>query len=242
MKNMLVRKKLSDEVRIRLEEMIRDEVFPEGSTLPSERDLMEMFDVGRPSIREALYALERMGLLRIASGERPKVIRPTPQHLLKSLSGTANLLLERPQGVAHFEQARLFMETSIARHAAEAASDSQIEALAAALGRNEQTIPKARAFAITDVAFHRALTEIPGNPIFVSMHDALVDWLINQRHLPSDPEVSNRKSFEGHVQVYEAIRARDPQAAADAMRQHLEDAQRKFNTNKTERPNKEEIS
>lgn len=227
MKNVLVRRKLSDEVRIRLEEMIRDEVYPVDATLPSERDLMEMFDVGRPSIREALYALERMGLLRIASGERPRVIRPTPQHLLKALSGTANVPLEQPQGVAHFEQARLFMETSIARHAAETATGSQIEALSEALAHNEEAIPKARAFAITDVAFHRTLTEIPRNPIFVSMHDALVDWVINQRRLPTDPEVSNRKSFEDHVKIFEAIRARNSQAAADAMRGHLENAQRK---------------
>ncbi len=61
MSTLAVRKKLSDEVRLKLEEMIRDEIYPLGATLPSERDLMELFGVGRPSIREALYALERMG-------------------------------------------------------------------------------------------------------------------------------------------------------------------------------------
>nr|WP_272938994.1 GntR family transcriptional regulator [Sinorhizobium medicae] len=50
MSTLAVRKKLSDEVRLKLEEMIRDEIYPLDSTLPSERDLMELFGVGRPSI------------------------------------------------------------------------------------------------------------------------------------------------------------------------------------------------
>ena len=87
MHNMPVRKKLSDEVRLRLEAMIRDEVYPVGASLPSERDLMSMFDVGRPSVREALFALEKMGLVRINSGERPKVTRPTPKNMLEQLTG-----------------------------------------------------------------------------------------------------------------------------------------------------------
>lgn len=224
----LVRRKLSDEVRVRLEEMIREGVYPVDSLLPPERELMEVFEVGRPSIREALYALERMGLVRINTGERPRVTRPTPQHLLSSLSGTAKLLLDSPEGISDFEQARLFLETSIARHAAETATVEQIDNLEETLARNAASIPRARAFAITDVAFHRELTAIPGNPIFIAMHDALVDWLINQRRLPTDPEVSNRESYEGHLAIFEAIRRRDPSGAADAMRAHLENAQRKF--------------
>ncbi len=222
------RRKLSDDIRMQLEEMIRDEVYPVGTALPSEREMMEMFDVGRPSIREALFALEKMGLVRIKTGEKAKVTRPTPRDLLSSLSGMANLLLDQPQGVEDFEQARLFMETSIARHAALHATEEQVEVLHEALLRNQEAIPKARLFAITDVAFHRVLTEIPGNAIFVAMHDALVDWLINQRRLPSDPDTSNRQSYDGHAAVFEAIKARDPDAAAQAMEKHLANAQRKF--------------
>jgi DNA-binding FadR family transcriptional regulator len=229
MHNMPIRKKLSDEVRVRLEEMIRDEVYLVGSSLPSERDLMSMFDVGRPSIREALYALEKMGLVKINSGERPKVTRPTPRSMLEQLTGTAHLLLDQPDGVGHFEQLRLFLEVSIARHAAEVATKEQIDALARALAENERAIPRARAFAVTDVVFHRVLTEIPGNPIFLAVHEALVEWLINQRIHMANTEVENRKSFAGHSKVFEAIERRDPDAAGRAMREHLENARRKFN-------------
>lgn len=228
MHNRPVRKKLSDEVRLRLEELIRDEVYAVGASLPSERELMTMFDVGRPSVREALFALEKMGLVKINSGERPKVTRPTPRSMLEQLTGTAHLLMDQPDGIAHFEQLRLFLETSIARHAAETATPAQIDALARALDENERAIPRARAFALTDVGFHRVLTEIPGNPIFLAAHEALVEWLISQRIHTANTEFENQRSFAGHKSVFEAIERRDPEAAGLAMREHLENARRKF--------------
>lgn len=223
-----IRKKLSDEVLTRIEEMIRDEVWPVDSFLPSERDLMDMFGVGRPSIREALYQLERMGLVRINTGERPRVTRPTPQIMLTSLTATARMLMDQPQGVMHFEQARLFLEEGVARHVAEFASAAQVASIARALVENEATIPRARAFAVTDVAFHRALTEATGNPIFLAMHEALVEWLISQRQLPSNPETGNRHAFNDHVALFEAIERRDPEQAGQVMRRHLEHAWRRF--------------
>lgn len=225
-----VRRKLSDEVASRLEDMIHDEIWPVGTSLPSERDLMEMLGVGRPSIREALYALERMGLVRVNTGERPKVTRPTPQNMLSDLSATARILLDQPDGVMHFEQARLFLEVGVARHAAEFATPEQIDAIADALEDNERAIPRARPFALTDVAFHRVLTESTGNPIFLAMHEALVDWLISQRRFPADPEAGNRRAYGDHVAIFNAIQRNDPEAAGHAARRHLEHAWRRFRT------------
>lgn len=235
-----VRKKLSDEVLSRIEEMIRDEVWPVDGFLPSERDLMEMFGVGRPSIREALFALEKMGLVRINTGERPRVTRPTPRNMLTSLSGTAHLLMDQPNGVMHFEQARLFLEMGVARHVAEHATPDQISRIAQALEANEQAIPRARVFAITDVAFHRVLSESTGNPIFLAMHEALVEWLISQRQMPPDPEAGNRRSHEDHVAIFLAIERRDPEGAGQAMRLHLEHAWRKFRVTTDGRQPREE--
>jgi GntR family transcriptional regulator, sialic acid-inducible nan operon repressor len=228
MNNILSRRKLSDEVRDRLERMIRDEIYPIDSPLPPERDLMAMFDVGRPSVREALFALEKMGLVRIGNGERPRVTRPTPQTMMPQLSGIAHLLMDTPDGVDHFEQLRLFLETSIARHAAEIATAAQVKDLETALRVNEAAIPKARLFAETDVAFHRVLTEIPGNPIFTAAHQALVEWLISQRIDIHNTQAANLKSFQGHVEVWQAIANKDPDAAGAAMRAHLENAREKF--------------
>src|SRR5580704_13004740 len=61
------REKLSDLAAQRLEALIGDGTFPTGTMLPSERELMKIFRVGRTSIREALYALNRQGLIRLGT-------------------------------------------------------------------------------------------------------------------------------------------------------------------------------
>lgn len=227
MNNPITKQKLSEQVLSRLEEMLRSGRFPVGSYLPSERELMQMFSVGRPSIREALHALEIQGLIRIHSGERPRVTLPTPRTMLDRLSGAAHLLLDQAGGEAHFEQLRIFLEEGVARHAAQYATAYQRAVLRDALTSNEQTIPNALAFADTDIAFHRVLMEIPGNPIFTAVHQALVDWMVSER-TPRADEAVNRQSYEGHLRVYLAIENGDVDGAAQAMRDHLEDGRRRF--------------
>src|SRR5262245_9190457 len=97
--------------------MIRENSYPVGTTLPSERELMEMFGVGRPSIRETFYALERISLIKINTNERARMTRPTPDHFLSSLASVTRMLLDRPEKITDFEQARLFPEGCCARHA-----------------------------------------------------------------------------------------------------------------------------
>ncbi|EOU6405907.1 GntR family transcriptional regulator [Escherichia coli] len=107
-KRPLKRKKLSELVEEELEFMIRKGIFQEGEHIPSERTLMEMFKVGRPSVREALATLRRKGLIEVNNGERTKVCRPTPFTLINELSGIARDYLASDEGMQHFEQLRLF--------------------------------------------------------------------------------------------------------------------------------------
>jgi GntR family transcriptional regulator, sialic acid-inducible nan operon repressor len=87
------RRKLYEDVVARLERLIHSEELKPGEALPSERDLMLQFGVGRPAIREALFALGRMGLIEVANGERARVSNPTPRTLIGELSGAARLML-----------------------------------------------------------------------------------------------------------------------------------------------------
>ena len=74
------RRKLYEEVVARLEELIHSEQLKPGEVLPSERDLMLQFGVGRPAIREALFALSRMGSVEVANGNAPAISSPNSQH------------------------------------------------------------------------------------------------------------------------------------------------------------------
>jgi DNA-binding FadR family transcriptional regulator len=70
------RRKLFHEVADRLQSAILSGALQVGEALPSERELMERYGVGRPAIREALLSLERAGLIVISGGERARVARP----------------------------------------------------------------------------------------------------------------------------------------------------------------------
>jgi DNA-binding FadR family transcriptional regulator len=217
------RRKLYEEVVERIEAAILDGRYAPGDQLPSERILMETYGVGRTSVREALFALERMGLVSIVSGERARVTLPDPASLMSDLSGAAKHLLAQPDGIRHFQQARMFFEISLARHAAEYATPDDIAKLRAALEANRSAIGKPAAFALTDVAFHYVLAELPRNPILTSMHLAIVEWLTEQRSTSSRARGSNEAAYHAHASILGAIERRDVESAGNAMRRHLEE-------------------
>lgn len=193
-----------------------------GDELPSERDLMKEFGVGRTVVREALFHLQRMGLVELRSGARARAVAPTPKAVVTSLSGSARYLLAAPNGMRHFQEARLFFETGLARDAARLASDADIQNLRGALAANHNSIGNLAQFERTDVAFHFAIAVIPRNPIYTAMHEAIIEWLIDQRHITLHHPGANRTAYEAHEKICDAIAARDCEGAASAMREHLE--------------------
>jgi len=217
------RRKLSEEAALRLEAMIRDGTFPSGSLLPPERELMKVFGVGRASIREALYALNRMGLVLLRNGERPMVTTPTPETLITELSGSARHFLSQPDGAVFFQEARALFEVGIARLAAQRATAEDVERLHQALQANIAARGDLGHFERTDVAFHYVLATIAKNPIFTAVHDALVEWLTSQRTMSLGVPGAEEGASNSHRRIYEAVAAHDPEAAARAMDDHLRD-------------------
>ena len=124
------RRRLYEEVEQRLEVEITSGRLKAGDQIPSERDLMQRYGVGRPAIREALLSLRNKGLLRIGAGERTRVARPNAEAIVESVSGPVRLMLADPQGVRDLQHARRFLECALARHAATAATPLEIMTLA----------------------------------------------------------------------------------------------------------------
>jgi len=215
------RQKLSEEVVNRIEAMINSGQFRAGDQLPSERDLMKLFGVGRPAIREGLFSLQKMGLVMVGNGARARVTRPTPAVVVRALSGAARHLLAAPGGIAHFQAVRMFFEIGLAREAARNATVADIEELRAALAANGKAIDNADEFDRTDAAFHYVLAVIPRNPIYTAIHEALVEWLTEQRRITSMVPGANEAAYKAHKKIYEAIARRNPDAAEKAMRSHI---------------------
>ena len=216
------RRKLYEEVALRIEEMIREGRYATGDQLPAERELMEELGVGRSAVREAMLALQRMGLVTVSSGERSRVTAPTAKALVGELSGAARLLLAQEGGVQRFQEARALFEVGLARIAAQQATEADLARLRAALEANRESIGDHARFMRTDVAFHYAIAEIPGNPIFTSLYNAVVEWLTEQRGISGQARGAGEAAYAAHARIYEAIAAHDAAAAEQAMQQHLD--------------------
>jgi GntR family transcriptional regulator, sialic acid-inducible nan operon repressor len=221
------RRKLYEDVADHLEKMIQTGVYETSDMLPSERDLMKHFGVGRPAVREALFHLRKMGVVELRSGERARVTRPTAQLVINSLSGTARHMLAAPHGVQEFQSARTFFEVGLVRHAASFAKVEDIAEFEAALAVNRKSIGDLRRFEQTDVAFHYVLAVIPGNAIFKAIHEALAEWLLEQRRttLAVGEDVI---AYEAHRAIFEAVASHDPDRAERAMRRHLDYVARRY--------------
>jgi GntR family transcriptional regulator, sialic acid-inducible nan operon repressor len=203
------RRKRSQEVADRIQAKIRAGQFSVGERLPSER------------VREAIYSLQMMGLIEVSNGERPRVIEPKPDIMIRHLSGAARHLLARPEGTHAFQQARVFFEVGLARHAAEYATARDVKRLREALTANKKAIGQDTEFHRTDVAFHFALAAIPRNPIYTAIYSALVDWVMDQMWTTGAVPHSDVDAYRAHAAITDAIAARDPDAAEQSMRDHL---------------------
>jgi DNA-binding FadR family transcriptional regulator len=215
------RRRLYEDVASALEATIREGALMPGDPLPSERELTVQFGVGRTAVREALFHLQKMGLIELKSGERAKVRHPSPEVVFQGLAGAARHMLAQPDGVRQFQDARTFFEVGLARHAAKHATAADLRDLGAALDENRQSIGDLAKFERTDVAFHYVLALIPRNPIFTAFHSAIAEWLIEQRHVTLTYPGNNKIAFRAHKAIYEAIAARDADRAERMVRSHL---------------------
>lgn len=218
----LKRSRLFEQISAVLEARIRSRDLEPGAELPSERELMREFTVGRTAVREALFHLQRMGLVELRPGAKARVAAPSPDAVLSSLAGSARYLLSEPEGIRHFQDARVLFETGLARDAARLASDGDIQRLENALHANRDCVSDIARFEETDVAFHFAIAMIPKNPIYTSLHAAILEWLVDQRRVTLSYPGQNRLAYAAHAEIFEAIAARAPDRAAAAMRHHLE--------------------
>jgi len=198
-----------------------------GDRLPAERQIMTEFDAGRSSVREALFSLQRQGLLTSRPGAVPRVSVPTADGIFAELSGSVRHFLNRPEGLREMQAARTLLEIGLARHAAIVATDADIANLSKAFDAN-RSAKNLETFVQTDVAFHLAIAKISRNPIFEGLNTALSGWLKDQRVTSADTGTPFEEIVGYHSAIFEAIKARDPEAAANAMDSHLTDVVERY--------------
>lgn len=216
------RRKLSDEIRERLLQQIQHGELSPGDLMPSERELMQAYKVGRPAIREAMQSLQSMGLVIIRHGGRARVAEPSLSGMIDQLSETMrHLLAHSPASLEQLKEARIVFESEMARIAAQRRSKSDIVRLRNVLKAQSDAQDDLEAFVMLDGELHREIAAISGNPIFAALASALFQWLAHfYRGAVSVPGLE-RLTLEEHGAILAAIDAGDPVAARRAMSDHL---------------------
>ena len=219
----IVRRKLSDEIFDRLKRLIESGELKAGDEMPSERELMERFGVGRPAIREAMQALAMKGLVEISHGERAKVLRVTARSIFQQVDLPAKILLAgSADSLEHLKSARIFFERGMVREAAARATPEDIARLEEKLAEQSACLGDAEGFIRADMEFHQEITRISGNPIYAAVSEAMLGWL---RTYHTEMLIwTGRENFTlaEHREIIDCIREGDPDRAEQAMIKHLE--------------------
>lgn len=227
----IVRRKLGHEVQERLLAGIRSGAYEVGALLPSERELMAQFGVGRPAVREGLQALERMGLVSIVHGEGARVKPLSAETVISQLSETAvHLLAGDSQLLEHLKEARLAFEVAMTRSAAQRATEQDIAKLRAALDAHRASLGDPVRFLETDMALHRLVAEVSGNPVYVAVSQAMLQWLANFHEDLVRAPGAEATTLDEHVRMIDCIAAHDVDGAEQAIREHLTRANQMYRT------------
>jgi len=216
------RRKLYQEVVDRLMQRIEAGTLAVGDQLPSERELMEVYGVGRVAVREALQEMARSGIVEISHGERARVVVPTAKLLMGQVAeGAKHLLRMQPETLDHLKEARLFLETGMVRMAAERATPQDIERLQQRLEEHRASMVNLDQFLKRDMLFHREIATITGNPIFSATVEAMFNWASEYYQSIVRAPGAEDLTLREHQAIVDAIAAHDPDKAARAMRDHL---------------------
>ncbi|WP_144715799.1 FadR/GntR family transcriptional regulator [Curtobacterium pusillum] len=189
-----------------------------GSRLPSERVLSERLGVGRSAVREALAALEILGIVQIRPGSGTYLRGGTSDLLPTTLSWGLMLASNRTRELLEI---RSSLERTAAILAAQRATDEELDALGRTLDQQAAALDDPEAFIEADVRFHVLLARAGGN-------DVLADLLQSLRSMLSvwvGRRVTTREATEAayreHRAVHEAMRSRDVLATQRAMDEHM---------------------
>lgn len=203
--------------------LLSGEIAP-GQKIPSERQLAEALQVGRGALREGIKSLSLLGLLDVRQGDGT-YLTGSASELLPRVIDWGLLLGQRT--VADLVEARTEIEISVAGLAAERAEPEAIERLTSHL-EAMRAAPDVDTYVEGDIAFHLEVARASQNEVFANLITSLQSLLGVWAKRVLEHAGETETSLAMHEPVLAAIRAHDPDAARDAMRAHMERANRRL--------------
>jgi DNA-binding FadR family transcriptional regulator len=198
--------------------------FPVGSRLPSERDLAEQLEVSRPTVREALIALEVEGVVEVRVGAGVYVTARPAAHRTPD---------PRPApGPFDLIRARSLVESECAALAADHASERQLDRMKAAVMEMRSHADHTPEGIAADQSFHHCIAEASGNAALLMLVQQLWEQRTGTLYTRLESHFVGRSIWRQAVQEHEAlldaIASRDPAAARSAMQLHMKNAEVRF--------------
>jgi GntR family transcriptional regulator, transcriptional repressor for pyruvate dehydrogenase complex len=197
--------------------------YKEGERLPTEHMLAERFATSRPTVREALAQLRADGIIATRHGSGTTVMRRPDPDVRRFAP------LESLSDIRRCYEYRIVVESGAAALAAQKAEDADIDAIQREWDNLQTIIETSGIGAKDDFAFHLAVARASKNQFFITALSGIQEQMVFSMNLSRN--LSLVKSIERqrvvqqeHLEVLEAVRARDPERASNAMREHLEHA------------------
>ena len=213
-------RQIADQISV----LISDGEYTAGARLPPERDLARQLGVSRPSVREALIALEVEGLLDVRVGSGIYVTRPGKRRRNDALQGDSG-----PFEVIH---ARWLIEGECAALAAKGTNPAQLRAIREAHASMVKESKRRNNPLDADRLFHVRIAEASGNSALVMVVQTLWDQRMGPlyRSLERKLEYPNMaaETVREHQAIVSAIVRRDPRAARGAMRRHMDQTHNRY--------------
>lgn len=217
--------KTSEIVAREIVQHIVDNDLPEGTRLPTERDMLQSLNVGRATLREALRQLETSGVITIRTGRNggPTVRRPR----MDDLSSALTLILQfEKASLRDVLQARKALEPMLARLAAENIEAEQLSMLRSSIDDMLNCLSDRLVFRRHIETFHTLIAEASGNlalRAFAGSLKAINDGAM----IGVEYSLGRRKATAAaHERILKALENRDGNAAEREMRDHLDGAGR----------------
>lgn len=217
--------KISTAVTHQIEQLILRGILRPSERLPSERELSDRFGVSRPSLREALADLQERGLLVSRAGSGVFVADVLGSAFSPAL---VQLFAQHDEAVYDYISFRRDLEGLAAERAARFASDTDLGVVQAIFAKMEAAHQKRDPAdeAQHDAEFHLAIIEASHNVIMLHMMRAMYDLLREGVFYNRQVMFRQRKTrvmlLDQHRAINEALQARDPAAARDAVVAHLD--------------------
>lgn len=210
------RVRVSDRVLDALIRDVREGKLRAGDRLPTEIQIAKTLGVGRSSVREAISALEMAGIVESSPKRGTKLADGVANTLTQELSVeiTKNLIRD-------FYDLRATIESEAASKAATLANDEQLHAIRLAHQKVLERINAEKSWFDANTDFHLAVARASGNIAFVYALRAILKSYRGVREAINRLSSTPIEDIRDHTEILEAIEARDPKRAADAMGRHL---------------------